>query len=233
MSDLPDILRTEAAIVEMTNAFRRSEGLGDVTPNRELNATARLYAEYLAKSGRFAHEADGRKPADRAKASGYKFCTIAENLALNLDSRGFKSEALAGQALEGWKKSPGHRENMVQPHVTEIGVGVARAPDANPKFISVQLFGRPESYKFQFRIENRSGVSVTYAALGKSHTLDPRVIATHTACEPGDIVFQRSGNWLTGSKIASQFKARDGSLYVLTTGTGGHINIDVETLQKK
>ena len=65
MPDLPDIARTEIVIVELTNAFRRGEKLGEVKLNAELTAAARLFAQYLAKSGRFAHEADGRKPAER------------------------------------------------------------------------------------------------------------------------------------------------------------------------
>lgn len=226
MPDLPDIPKAEAAIIEMTNAFRRSEKLGDVKPNAELTLAARLFAEYLAKTGRFAHEADGRKPAERAKAAGYKYCILSENLALNLDSRGFTTKALAGQAVEGWKNSPGHRKNMVEPNVTEIGVGIARAADKDPKFLSVQLFGRPESFKFQFRIENKAAVPVTYTALGQQHTLEPRVIATHTACTAGDIVFDRAGNWLTGAKIESQFQARSGTTYVLTTGSDGRVQIE-------
>ena len=228
MPDLPDIARAEIAIVEMTNAFRREQKLAAVERNAELDTAARLFATYLAKSGRFAHEADGRQPADRAKAAGYKFCTIAENLASNLDSRGFTSAGLAGQAVEGWKNSPGHRKNMVRPHVTEIGVGVARAPDSDPKYLSVQLFGRPESFKFQFKIENKSGVSVTYAAFGQKHTLAPRVIATHTGCEPGDLSFERAGNWLTGTKLESQFQAHDGARFTLTTGPDKRIHIEME-----
>ena len=233
MPDLPDIPRTEAAIVEMTNAFRRGEKLADVKPNAELARAARLYAEYLAKSGRFAHEADGRQPTDRAKASGYKFCMVAENLALNLDSRGFTTAKLADDAVEGWKNSPGHRKNMVQPHVTEIGVGIARAPDRDPKFISVQLFGRPDSLKYQFKVDNKSAVAVTYAALGQSHAIDPRVIATHTACQPGEIVFERAGSWLTGAKLEARFEARDGALFTLRSGSDGRVTVDMETAARK
>src|SRR5262249_31223118 len=143
---------TEVAIVEMTNAFRKENRLGDVKPNATLAAAARAFAEYLAKSGKFAHEADGREPQQRAEAQGYHYCLIAENLATNLNSRGFESRQLAREAVEGWKASPGHRANMLQSGVTEIGVAVARAPDKDPKFISVQLFGRPESLKVKFSI---------------------------------------------------------------------------------
>ena len=144
MVTLPDLPQTEIAIVEMTNAFRKENKLGALAPNKALAAAARAFADYLAKSGKFAHEADGRKPAARAEAQGYRYCTVAENLALNLDSRGFETRQLARNAVEGWKASPGHRANMLAPHVTEIGVAVVRAPDPDPKFISVQLFGRPE-----------------------------------------------------------------------------------------
>lgn len=233
MPDLPDIPRAEAAIIELTNAFRRSEKLADVKPNAELTTTARLFAEYLAKSGRFAHEADGRQPAERAKAAGYKFCTVAENLALNLDSRGFTASKLADQAVEGWKNSPGHRKNSVQPHVTEIGVGIARAPDRDPKYISVQLFGRPELLKYQFRIDNKSADAITYTALGQSHAIDPRVIATHTACQPGEIVFERAGSWLAGTKLDARFEARDGALFTLRSGSDGRVIVDVDVTERK
>ncbi len=228
MPDLPDIAKAETAIVQLTNEFRRSEKLGEVKRNRELDHAAKLFAEYLAKTGRFAHEADGRQPADRAKAAGYKFCTIAENLALNQDSRGFKSEALAKQVVEGWKNSPGHRKNMVQPGVTEIGVGVAKAPDADPKYLSVQLFGRPESLRIQFKIENRAGAAVSYSTSGKSHTIEPRMTITHTVCEPTAVEFQKSGGWLTSSAINSKFTARDGSLFLLKAGPDGRVQVTVE-----
>ena len=143
MATLPDLPQTEMAIVELTNAFRKESRLGEVKPNAALSAAARAFAAYLAKTGKFAHEADGRQPAQRAEAAGYRYCLVAENLAMNLDSRGFETRALASAAVEGWKNSPGHRANMLQRGATEIGVAIARAPDKDPKFISVQLFGRP------------------------------------------------------------------------------------------
>ena len=53
-------------------------------------------------------------PPQRAEAQGYRYCTVAENLALNLDSRGFETRQLARKAVEGWKASPGHRANMLR-----------------------------------------------------------------------------------------------------------------------
>src|ERR1051325_11059326 len=108
MATLPDLPQTEIAIVEMTNAFRKDNKLGALKPNPALTAAARAFADYLGKSGKFGHEADGRRPAERVVAQGYRYCTVAENLALNLDSLGFETRQLARDAVEGWKGSPGH-----------------------------------------------------------------------------------------------------------------------------
>jgi uncharacterized protein YegP (UPF0339 family) len=215
---LPDLPQTEIAVVEMTNAFRKENQLGDLKPNPALVAAARAFAEYLAKTGKFAHEADGREPQQRAEAQGYRFCLIAENLAMNLDSRGFESRQLAREAVEGWKASPGHRANMLQAGVTETGVAVVRAPDKDPKFISVQLVGRPESLKVKFSIENRSGGAVRYALGEESHTLPARTIVTHTLCDQGPLSFEKVG-------VGTRFEPRDGDRFTARSGAAGSIEV--------
>ncbi len=212
MASLPDLHKTEIAIVEMTNVFRKEMHLGEVAPNAALTAAARAFAEYLARTGTFAHEADGRQPAQRAEAAGYRYCAISENLALNMDSRGFDTRALAREAVEGWKNSPGHRANLLQPTVTEIGVAVARAPDPNPKFISVQLLARPESLKVEFRIENAAGAAVGYALGEEVHTLPERTIVTHTSCDPGALTFDKTG---------ARFEPRNGDHFIVRAKSPG------------
>ena len=228
MADLPDMARTEIVIVELTNAFRRSERLAEVRSNAELTRAAKLFADYLARTGRFAHEADGRGPAERVEAAGYRYCMVSENLASNLDSRGFTADKLAKEAVDGWKDSPGHRKNMVEPHVTDIGVGVARAPTADPKFISVQIFGRPESLQYEFRVENRTGVTVTYSAANETHTIDPREVTTHSACTPEEVMFERAGPAASGIRLESRFTARDGMLFSIVTGSDGRVRVEAK-----
>jgi hypothetical protein len=222
MAMLPDLPQTEIAIVEMTNAFRKDNKLGAVKPNAALTAAARAFADYLGRSGKFAHEADGRQPAQRAEAQGYRYCTVAENLALNLDSRGFETRQLARNAFEGWKASPGHRANMLRPHVTDVGVAVVRAPDRDPKFISVQLFGRPASLQVKFTIENRAGAVVRYKLGEETASLPARTIATYTRCDPEELIFEKAGT------AAKPHAPRNGDRFVVRAGTGGAIAVDVE-----
>jgi hypothetical protein len=218
----PDLPQTEIAIVEMTNVFRKENKLGDLKPNPALTAAARAYAAYLAKTGKFAHEADGRQPHVRAEAEGYRYCLVAENLSLNLDSRGFETRKLARDAVEGWKDSPGHRENMLQAGVTEIGVGIVQAPDKHPKFISVQLLGRPESLKARFSIENRSGGVVRYTLRKQVRELPVRGTVTYTSCDPGELTFEK------GAKDA-RYEPRDGQRFIVQAGSAGMLDVKVQS----
>ncbi|MBA4130727.1 MAG: CAP domain-containing protein [Hyphomicrobium sp.] len=208
---LPDVPAVEQVVIEMTNAFRRENKLGQVTASPALTKAARAYAAYLAKNNAFSHTADNRDVGARATASGYQWCSIGENLAMNLDSRGFETRELARQTVEGWINSPGHKANLLGPHYTEIGVGVVQAPDKNPKYIAVQVFGRPQSAKFTFQIANATGVPVSYTFSGETHDLSPSMSVTHTACTPGALDFIKAGP----KKVAAKFQAADQTVYTL------------------
>ncbi len=216
---LPDLPQAEAAIIEMTNAFRAENHLSTVAGNAALKSAAQAYADHLARTATFSHSADGRQPADRAQAAGYRYCMVAENLALNQSSRGFEARDLAGRMVEGWKNSPPHRASMLAPNVTEIGIGIARGPDADPKFLTVQLFGRPEAYKYQVHVENRSGAAISYMFGNQPNTAQTSMHLTHTACVPHEIVFDIG-------KVTSKFTTSDGAAFVISRGPGGKPRVD-------
>jgi uncharacterized protein YkwD len=136
-----DIVAVERAIVEGTNRFRHEQGVGSVRPDSMLDRTAHEFAEYLARTDRFDHEADGRTPAIRARAHGYDYCLVAENIAYQFDSRGFTTPVLARELVEGWKDSPGHRRNMLDARAVDTGVAVVQSRHSG-RFYAVQMFGR-------------------------------------------------------------------------------------------
>jgi uncharacterized protein YkwD len=215
---MPDLPQTEIAIVELTNAFRAEQKLGPVKPNPTLAKAAKAFAEYLATNRVFGHTVDGRRPADRTKIAGYKHCIVAENLAMNQDSRGFETKALANQAVTGWKNSPPHRAAMLNPNVTEIGVGIAKGPETADKYLSVQLFGRPDSLQFVFKVENRAGIAAAYSFSGERVDVPNNTVITQTACTPEPLVF----DGVTGA-----FPITNGNVYRLTRGAAGKLQVDV------
>jgi len=224
---LPDTPTVEAAIIEMTNAFRAQEKLGKVAANAALTQAARAYAAYLARTGQFSHTADGRQAGDRIASAGYQWCEVSENLALHIDSRGFQSRDLARKSVDGWIHSPPHRANLVAPFVTEVGVGVASAPGRDPKFISVQLFARPKALAYQFQVTNTTGQSASYTFGGKTREVKPRFVVTHTSCDPGDISFVSLG----GKTLSLRYPARDGLLYRLVPDAATGARVEVKPIK--
>jgi uncharacterized protein YkwD len=229
---IPDTPAVETAIIELTNAYRAKNKLGSVTPNAALTAAARAYAAYLAKSGAFSHEADGREAGDRTQAAGYDWCQVAENLAMHLDSRGFQARDLARKSVEGWINSEGHRKNLLAPGATEIGVGVAQAPDKDPKFISVQLFARPKSLEYEFQIANTSKARVTYTFGGEAHEIAPSFAITHTTCGPGTLSFDKAVTGGVTKAISMRYEAADGLVYTLKPDKAQGLSVDVARMQK-
>lgn len=222
---LPDIAKVEVAIVEMTNTFRRENRLGEVRVNPKLTEAARAYASYLARTGSFSHSADGRSPAERTRITGYQDCLVAENLSLNLDSRGFQTRQLAFDAIEGWKRSPGHRRNLLAEHVTEIGVGVARASDKE-QYLSVQVLARPESLSYSFVIRNQSAANVRYALNGRAMEAGSGYELRHTACAPTEINLIEARAGTAARKLNGQFETRDGDIYTVSGEGLGDIVVD-------
>lgn len=229
---LPEPPVVEAAIIQMTNVYRGRQKLGALTASPLLTKAARAYAAYLAKNGQFSHTADGREAGDRVASVGYAWCQVGENLAMHLDSRGFESRGLAEKSVEGWINSPAHRANMVAPTMTDIGVGVVRAPDKDPKFISVQLFARPKSLQYEFQVSNTTGERVAYSFGGEMHELKPSFAVTHTACNPGEISFDTFGQGARALRLSMRYEALDGLVYRLKPDEATGLKIEIVPLER-
>jgi uncharacterized protein YkwD len=185
----PDFPGVVKLIVDKTNAFRKEEGRAAVEVNEHLTKAARYFADYMAKEGKFGHTADGSRPADRAKKFGYDYCIVLENIAYEFNSAGFTTEDLGGRFVEGWKRSPGHRRNMLDPDVTDTGVAVARS-ETTGYYYAVQMFGRPKSKAIQFDFANESDATVEYRVGSRAFSLAPGYTRTHQLCRPADLTVQ-------------------------------------------
>ncbi len=187
-AEAPPLEQVEQRIVELTNQFRRENGLSPLTRDGQLAAAAGDFAAYMARTDRYGHHADGRRPSQRAAAHGYEHCIVAENIAYQYRSTGFTAQELANGLFKGWKNSPEHRRNMLDPDVTQTGVGVARS-DRTAHYYGVHLFGRPREARIEFSLQNRTGRTVEYALGKQRYRLEPRYILRHTTCRPSTVVF--------------------------------------------
>ncbi|NEX20831.1 CAP domain-containing protein [Thiorhodococcus mannitoliphagus] len=181
MEAAPTMPQAISEILEQTNQLRRQQGLEALDVNTALTATAADFAQFMASSDRYGHEADGNTPGERARSHGYDYCVLAENIAYYLSTASPSHREVARSLIEGWQDSPGHRQNMLEPDVTEVGIGVARSIESG-RIYAVQVFGRPKSEHDQFRIRNASGTRIEYSLGGAQYPLSAGHTRTHRVC---------------------------------------------------
>ena len=211
----PDLDETARLLVEGTNAFRKREHLAELKENVQLAGTAHDFAAFMARTDKYGHDADGNQPADRVKNHGYEYCIVAENIAYEFNSAGFTTDALARGLLDGWKKSPGHRKNMLLPEVMEAGMAVAHSEESD-KYYAVQVLARPRSAAFSFEIANESGTKIEYQFGDEAFTLEERYTRTHEVCVPAALKF----TWKESEGKAETFQPGKGDRFVVTRTQG-------------
>jgi uncharacterized protein YkwD len=217
----PDLARVAKLIIDRTNAFRKEQGRPQVEVDARLARAAQYFADYMAKNDRYGHGADGQRPADRARKHGYDYCIVLENIAYDYNSAGFSTDELGKALVEGWKHSPGHRRNMLDPDVNDTAVAVAHS-DKTGYYYAVQMFGRPHSKAIEFTIANQSDARIEYRIGKQSFPLPPSYVRTHTRCRPAKVVIQ-----LLGSEPGSKGESRtvqpaSGDHFVITGDSRGY-----------
>lgn len=127
-------------IIYHTNRQRADLNLPTLRESILLNEAAVMKAEDILEHQYFAHVSpSGAQASDLANYVGYRYIFIAENLALG-------NYTLEEDMVQAWMDSPGHRENIVNTQIKDIGVGLVQGEyEGDMVWIGVQIFGRPET----------------------------------------------------------------------------------------
>jgi uncharacterized protein YkwD len=105
------------AALKMVNDFRAQNGVAPLRLNALLTKAAQAHADDMAAKSYFSHYSrDGRSPGDRIAATGYRFMTWGENIAMGQPDW--------ASAIRAWMNSAGHRRNMLNAAFKEMGLGV-------------------------------------------------------------------------------------------------------------
>lgn len=91
-----------------------------VSWNANLGEAALRHAQDMSRNSHFSHTGtDGSNAGERILATGYLWRTYGENIAFGYST--------ADAVFDGWKNSPGHCRNIMNPAFTEMGAAeVAR-----------------------------------------------------------------------------------------------------------
>ncbi|HEV7655172.1 MAG TPA: CAP domain-containing protein [Mycobacteriales bacterium] len=125
-----------AQVVALTNAERAKVGCGALTVNGTLTAVAQAHSQDMGDHNYFDHNSqDGKSPFDRMTAAGYRFSTAAENIAAG--------QRTPQDVMTSWMNSPGHKANILNCALHQIGVGYATVSGSQYGVYWTQDFGTP------------------------------------------------------------------------------------------
>ena len=132
-----DVANAKQDIIDRTNALRRENGVSALAVNDKLMQAAQVRADEMAAHTVYSH----------TRPNGGKFNTVADcpYMAENIHRIAdwvLSDQTLAERAVADWYASTVHHKNMVNPKLSEIGVGLARGVNdtGDPCWYCVQLF---------------------------------------------------------------------------------------------
>ena len=124
------------AIVDLTNYVRAENHAPPLSVNPALMQAAQLHSQDMAALNQMSHDLPGVPLASltqRAAYVHYSYRMLGENIAYN--------QADPSSVVASWMNSPPHRENMLNPSFTDIGVGLAWNRRGEPYY--TMMLGKP------------------------------------------------------------------------------------------
>ena len=133
LADLDDL---NDQVVGLINQERINNGLPALTVQSQLTAAARGHSQDMACNKFFSHTgSDGSSFSTRISRAGYSYSAAAENIAA-----GYGDPA---SVVAGWMGSQGHKDNMLNPNYTEVGIGYIYVAGSPYGVYWTANFGRP------------------------------------------------------------------------------------------
>ncbi len=131
-----DVPVNRGAALSQINAYRASNGLPNVVLDPQLDALSQDMARIITRNDSMntrLHSARGL--SGRLDRGGYPTYAGAENL-----GAGYRT---FDEAMVGWKGSSDHDKNLLNKHVTRIGIARSQRPDGKYRNFWVLILARP------------------------------------------------------------------------------------------
>lgn len=133
---IADVQVDTSVMLDSLNAYRARYGQAPLALDERLNAVSRDMARHIAQRDSmdtWAHSTFGL--SQRLDKAGYANYAGAENL-----GAGYADLAAA---FDGWKGSKGHNKNLLNPHVTRVGIARVSRSNGTWRHFWVMTLARP------------------------------------------------------------------------------------------
>jgi uncharacterized protein YkwD len=133
-----DVETVRRELLDLINRARREAGLRPVESDDHLSAVALSHSRDMVENDFIGHSSPRTgTAADRVREAHLTTGLVLENI-----GRGYG----AGEIHRGLLESPGHRANLVNEHVTHVGIGVVAQPEGpRNAFVVTEVFIRMQA----------------------------------------------------------------------------------------
>jgi uncharacterized protein YkwD len=115
------------------SSYRTNNGLGSVSIDPELMRLAGEQARAMAQRDKLDHNV--WRPFEQ-RIQSFDAAVAVENIAAGYDT--------LAEAFSGWRASPAHRSNMLNPAVTKMGIAAVYAPKSKYKVFWSLILAKPD-----------------------------------------------------------------------------------------
>ncbi|HLF72009.1 MAG TPA: CAP domain-containing protein [Dehalococcoidia bacterium] len=122
----PSLNSFEQQLFALHNSNRAQFGAGPLSIDATLQQIAERRAQDMASKGYFSHTSpSGETAFTLMEQFGFKYAIAGENIARN----NYPDADSVKVAMDGFMNSPGHRQNILEPRFTKVGIGYAMGSD--------------------------------------------------------------------------------------------------------
>ncbi len=129
----------EARLLALINQERTKQGFSPVESQEQLKAAALEHTIEMACNAYFDHTGlTGDSPFDRIENQGYRYSVAGEDLYV-----GSGRYNTPEQAVQSWLDSQGHREVLLYPDFTQVGISYRYNPNTDYGGYYTAVFAHP------------------------------------------------------------------------------------------
>ncbi|WP_202081099.1 SafA/ExsA family spore coat assembly protein [Caldalkalibacillus salinus] len=116
---IDELKRLEHRVIQLCNQEREKRGLQPLRADWQVSRVARHKSQDMRDRNYFSHTSPTYgSPFNMLRNYNISYRSAGENIAMG--------QRTANEVVQGWMKSQGHRENILNPQFTHIGVGYAQ-----------------------------------------------------------------------------------------------------------
>jgi hypothetical protein len=210
----------EDEMLLLVNNLRSENGLPPLRLNQNLNKAAFDHSKDMADNNYFDHTGlNGSNFGQRTKNAGYTGFAYGENIAAGIST--------AAGTFDQWKNSPGHRSNILNKNVNEMGIGHASKVGSTYTHYWTQIFGKgtgtlsnPDSVELETNVLNvypNPAQDLIYVDFNNK-TQEP--IKISIANITGQVVYQSDANYTNNDFLTINIANLSNGVYLLKTQNG-------------